>query len=192
MARKLARMPGNWYPAQYWASAGAWGFGSWAVFASAVKGIQKYYPMMRRAQKPHSITVTLSVGNSIELVLRHKGEPAIWSADARIVRMLKKNEHNPDPAPFECEFFKSKGVNTRMRLTDDEWATITLAILRDIRGPWLGIYHHPNLSIGIPYSGVVLEVEIKSEPKSRTSLKKYYEIKLDNLCELVAKEVDGS
>lgn len=170
----VVRMPAK--PLTY-LIAGAAFFGTWAVIGTSVFIVGKAIPMVKRWKYPHCLTTELAVGEKAELVLRHSGEPANWYVDAAIKQMLDKKERNPDPSPFQCVIYKGTAANTRMRMSDGEWGTITLASFQHSswgRGEiWLSIFCNHNQRIRIPGSGVLLELTINSEPKANPIVRRY-------------------
>ena len=192
-ARRIAHMPSDWYPPQYWVSAGAWGFSTWALAAAGVRGINWAVPKIKRWRNPHAISVELNVGNNVELVLTHSGEAATWYADARIIKTVDTKEKNPDPTPYNCEIVKGSGSNTKMLMKEGEFSTITIATVKHDsyghRPEWLAIVQRHSVSIAVPNSGVIIEVKIKSVPPAESTLVKYYKVYRNRLGDIETEDI---
>ncbi|MGC2110148.1 MAG: hypothetical protein WA655_11575 [Candidatus Korobacteraceae bacterium] len=164
--------------------------GTWAVFGTLAWAGGKAVPAIRRRRNPHFVTIELAVGEIVELVLRHHGEPAVWRADAVIVSTIDKGV-NPHPTPFGCRIHKGTSSNTRMTMADGEWGTITLATVARTEwrsaNSWLSIYRHQDDGIAVPDSGIVLQLTLNATPASKWGpLVKTLEIRRNESGDLIA------
>ena len=158
----LSLMPEGFVQPLYWAATGAMFFGTWAVGVTVVFLVGKAIANLRRWKYPPVLVLTGEGGQMGSVMLRHSGEPTVYSADGRIVQTL--NDYpNPAPQMFQYDLkLKGKISGPSIRLEDGQWAHILLAGFYDHKG-WFSIWRDGS-SVNVPSVGVIVELTIKSQP----------------------------
>jgi hypothetical protein len=191
-AKKLAHMPSNWYPPQYWASGGAWFFGTWAVLGTLLYMGGKAVPAVKRWKNPHSLTITPGSGRSATLTLSHAGEPAEWSVDGRIIGMLDASP-SPDSTWFHCVLVKDGRRDDSAVLSDGEWVDIVVATICTsewVSGHWM-VIQLGRSNLPVSKDGVLMQFVVKAKPRAKEGLIKNYKITMSNGNFIEIKEALG-
>lgn len=161
----LSVMPGGWHPPQYWVSAGALFFGTWMLFAVAVRIWKVGVPRWQQWRHPSRLEIACNGGDNGVVTVTLRGQPATVSADGRIVRLLA-GEVNPSPHLFECLLRRGADNWTSVVLSDGDWVHIVMSSRMSVEdwrgGRTHGFYiHRGKTSVGVPQSGAAVEITLK-------------------------------
>lgn len=152
-------------PVQYLAASGAVFLGTVVGTVTSLRLYDLTKLRVLRLLRPHRITITPSGGRSAAVTITHSGEPAAWEARMRIVRTLDRSA-NPNPLQDQCFLYRDGKTHRSLELRKGESAHIVLATIKYNQWSghrWLSV-EHARGGTWAPDAGVVVELEIKSEP----------------------------
>jgi hypothetical protein len=160
-SRVIANLPSGWYPPQYWASAGAAFFVTWAVAATLTAVVKWGVTGWRRRRDPSTLVLEPGGGSSGVVTLRHSGWRSRIRVEGRIVRALDGSP-NPRAEPFEARMSFNSQYLREIVLDGKQWAVIHLSGvgLNQFHGnTWLEI-RHGGFDINVPDAGVEIELTV--------------------------------
>jgi len=161
-------------PTDYWLPIAVF-IGTLAILTTLIQIATWSWIKFRRWRYPPSLRVVAQGGKSAAIEIHHSGEPTVWEARTRILKLPKKSP-NPDPLLRQCYLRKDGKAARSLLLRDGESASITLGIIRwshplsSRPETWMAAVHADNNEHGTRVSSpYVTEVTLDTLPRQKSA-----------------------